>query len=265
MICKKAFVTNGLSTYGRSIISKLVDSGCHTAFSYYNTTGLDDNFVSALHEKNFDTLILPFGIDENMDLHTLKSINLAAEKMDGLDILICIPELFNHIYTPVSSTQNTLIKKTYDKIYKDTLLNIKEAALYMKDNNGGSIVIISDAAAFRAKKYDFLISSMYAALHRSIESFALQLAPYGIRINCIAPGNIKHADYDDTNDNRYKERLPLNRFGTVDDIAEAMFFLSSDKASYITGITLKCDGASYLAGMPEKNDWYGWDNKSQSL
>lgn len=214
MTCRKAYVTNGLSAYGSTIISMLINSGWQ----------------------------------------------IAADPLEGLDLLVCIPEISDEAADiPITMTQNEQMKKAYNIIYKDTLLHIKEASLYMREHGGGSIVIMTNAEGLRASKYDYLAGSMYAALHRSIESFALQLAPYGIRINCIAPGNVRPADDNETSPLNVRERFPMNRPGTMEEIAEAVLFLGSDKASYITGITLRCDGGSYLAGMPEKNDWYGWD------
>ena len=74
---------------------------------------------------------------------------------------------------------------------------------------------------------------------------ARELASSGIRVNAIAPGFIETRMTDKLSD-KIKEtvstQIPLKRFGKVEDIAEAVLFLASDKAAYITGVTLAVDG-----------------------
>jgi NAD(P)-dependent dehydrogenase (short-subunit alcohol dehydrogenase family) len=102
---------------------------------------------------------------------------------------------------------------------------------------------------------------MKAGLNRAIQSFALDLAPYGIRINNIAPGAIRirgneeiARDLPGLKSNFWDELgrdIPLERSGLPEDIGGAVAFLASDEASYITGVTLRVDGGLILAGMPE--------------
>ena len=90
---------------------------------------------------------------------------------------------------------------------------------------------------------------------------ALEWARHGIRANCIAPG----ATVNDLDQNAHEEplgrKIPLGRLGTPSDIGEAVAWLASDKASYITGINLRIDGGLILPGMPEDTSeeaGYGW-------
>jgi NAD(P)-dependent dehydrogenase (short-subunit alcohol dehydrogenase family) len=102
---------------------------------------------------------------------------------------------------------------------------------------------------------------MKAGLNRAIQSFALDLAPYGIRINNVAPGAIRVRSNEEmaravpnAKINFWDELgpdIPLERSGLPEDIGGAAAFLASDDASYITGVTLRVDGGLILAGMPE--------------
>ena len=119
---------------------------------------------------------------------------------------------------------------------------------------------------------------MKAGIARAVEAFALDLAPYGIRINNVAPGAVRirtkeemaamdhGADTDYFWDKRFLDgadavesdfwdelgkKIPLGRAALPEDIANAVVFLSSEKASYITGVTLRVDGGLILPGMPE--------------
>ena len=94
---------------------------------------------------------------------------------------------------------------------------------------------------------------MKAALLKATEAIALDLAPYGIRINCVAPGAIQVRHSESVN-HHYKalgEKIPLGRAGTPEDIGDAVAWLVSERASYVTGITVKVDGGLILPGMPE--------------
>jgi glucose 1-dehydrogenase len=102
---------------------------------------------------------------------------------------------------------------------------------------------------------------MKAALARATETMALEFGPYGIRINCVAPGAI---DSRGTKTEFYKNlgsKIPLGREGKPEDVAQAVAWLCSGEASYITGTTLRVDGGLILPGMPEDvspEAGYGW-------
>jgi NAD(P)-dependent dehydrogenase (short-subunit alcohol dehydrogenase family) len=101
---------------------------------------------------------------------------------------------------------------------------------------------------------------MKAALTRAAETMALEFAPLGIRVNCVAPGAIAR-EANTERGNKLGMKIPLGRMGTPADIGNAVAWLCSDEASYITGITLRVDGGLILPGMPEDispEAGYGW-------
>ncbi|MER2183514.1 MAG: SDR family oxidoreductase [Clostridia bacterium] len=87
-----------------------------------------------------------------------------------------------------------------------------------------------------------------------MEAFALDLAPYRIRVNNVAPGAVRVRSDEELlamTHGRETDYFSLGRVGTPEDIGNAVAFLASDKASYITGFTLRVDGGLILPGMPE--------------
>lgn len=137
----------------------------------------------------------------------------------------------------------------------------------------GSIINITSTRAERAYPCDAVYGGVKAALNRASQSAALDLAPYGIRINCVAPGaiavrskeylrklNLIPVDFWD----ELGTRIPLGRSGTPEDIANAVAFLASDQASYITGEILRVDGGLILPGMPEQSDLSWGATKKQN-
>jgi glucose 1-dehydrogenase len=125
---------------------------------------------------------------------------------------------------------------------------------------GGSIVHITSTRAHSAHPYDSIYGSMKAAMTRAAETMALEFASSGIRVNCVAPGAIAREPNTERG-NKLGKKIPLGRMGTPVDIGNAVAWLCSDEASYITGITLRVDGGLILPGMPEDvspQAGYGW-------
>ena len=123
----------------------------------------------------------------------------------------------------------------------------------MRENGGGAIVNITSISALRASTLRVAYGTSKAGLAHLTKQQAVELAALGIRVNAVAPGPVEtamakavhtpeiRADYHDT--------IPLNRYGLEEELAEAIFFLCSDRASYITGQMLAVDGGFEAAGI----------------
>ena len=133
-----------------------------------------------------------------------------------------------------------------------TLLAVQAAAKRMKARKRGSIVIIGSwvqdfplagTAAYTVSK---------AALKMLMKNAALELAPFGIRVNIVAPGNFnagmaqRQMEREPERRAAAESRVALGRFGETEEMADAVAFLASARASYITGTTLLVDGGNSL-------------------
>ncbi|MBK9166150.1 MAG: SDR family oxidoreductase [Bryobacterales bacterium] len=116
--------------------------------------------------------------------------------------------------------------------------------------HGGSIVHIASVGAFAAQELASVYCATKAAQASLAQSMALELAPHGIRVNAVAPGDIyTPANAAIVSDlasagatGKYLRTTPLGRRGTPEDIGHAVAFLASDEASFVTGTTLTVDG-----------------------
>lgn len=108
----------------------------------------------------------------------------------------------------------------------------------MESQGGGAIVNISTFSAFEPKPAFPVSSSLRAALASFTKLYADQYAPAGIRMNNVLPGFID--SYPESSDNL--SRIPMGRYGSVDEIAKTVRFLVSEDAGYITGQNIRIDG-----------------------
>ncbi len=123
----------------------------------------------------------------------------------------------------------------------------------MLKNGGGSIVNITSISGVRASTLRVAYGTSKAALMHLTKQQAAELGNQGIRVNAVSPGPVDTAMAKQvhTPDIRadYHDAIPLNRYGTEEELAEAIFFLCSDKASYINGQVLNVDGGFAATGI----------------
>src|SRR6201995_445938 len=129
----------------------------------------------------------------------------------------------------------------------------KAAAPLMREHGGGAIVNITSISAVRASTLRSAYGASKAGLAHLTKQLAVELASLGIRVNGVAPGPVETAMAKAVHTPEiradYHDAIPLNRYGLEEELAEAVFFLCSDRASYITGQILAVDGGFDAAGI----------------
>lgn len=244
---KVACITGGSHGIGRGIAIALGKAGYAVAFTYY------ENEYEAIEVQN---TLSTLGVRSAYYQAKMENITAAEQLISNvrnefgrIDAMICNGAMDRRMSILTVTPEQIQFMTT--QLYMSQMLCASRAAQWMvKDRIAGSILFTSSIRAQRADTSDFLYGGMKAALERSCQSLALELAPYGIRVNCIAPGSI------DTSGNREAppcDRVPLGLMGRTADIGAAAAFLISDQAAYITGTVLRVDGGLSLPGQPE-----GW-------
>jgi NAD(P)-dependent dehydrogenase (short-subunit alcohol dehydrogenase family) len=135
----------------------------------------------------------------------------------------------------------------------DGVFLVSQACIAALKQTKGAIVNIASISGLRASTLRVAYGTSKAAVIQLTLQQAAELGEYGIRANCVCPGPVrtKLAMAVHTKDiiDAYHDALPLNRYGSESEIAEAINFLASDKASYITGQVLAADGGFEATGV----------------
>ena len=132
--------------------------------------------------------------------------------------------------------------RVLDVNLKGVYLCSDRAARLMARRNGGSIISMSSGGATRAHRGNVAYDASKGGIEAFTRAAALDLAPYGIRVNAVAPGSILTTPVSEQDQRERGKTIPLGRMGTPEDIADATVFLASHDARYITGQMLVVDG-----------------------
>jgi NAD(P)-dependent dehydrogenase (short-subunit alcohol dehydrogenase family) len=157
------------------------------------------------------------------------------------------------VFAPLLDTSDADWSRILSVNLTGPFLCTKAAASLMREHGGGAVVNITSISAVRASTLRSAYGTSKAGLAHLTKQLAVELASLGIRVNGVAPGPVDTAMAKavHTADIRadYHDAIPLNRYGLEEELAEAIFFLCSDRASYITGQILAVDGGFDAAGI----------------
>ncbi len=239
---KRAIVTGADRGIGAGIARTLAKRGARVCL---NVLGPAGNY------KVFAEEIGGFSIQADVRVPQMvqRLVEEAADRMGGLDILV------NNAGVESIQPALELTVEEWDRVHFTDLRGAffcsQAAALKMKaQSNGGVIVNISSVHDQVPRLGTVHYSTAKAGLSMMTRSLAHEWAEYGIRVVGVAPGaietEINRAQIEAVGRERFEEWIPIGRLGVVDDVANAVAFLASDEASYITGTTLLIDGAYSL-------------------
>src|SRR6201999_570537 len=174
-----------------------------------------------------------------------------AERFGRLDALVNNAGIA--IFKPLLETTHDDWNRVLAVNLTGPFLCTKAAVPLMQRHGGGAIVNITSISGLRASTLRSAYGTSKAGLAHLTKQLAVELASCGIRVNGVAPGPVDTAMAKAVHTPEiradYHDAIPLNRYGLEEELAEAVFFLCSDRASYITGQILAVDGGFDAAGI----------------
>ena len=239
---KNIIVTGASGGIGNSIIEKFIEAGANIL-----ATGTRVEKLEQLKNKYSQIKTLKFDISQSDKIEEFID-NAITELGGSLDCLV----------NNAGVTQDNLAirmsieewKKVIDINLTSTFLLSKAAIKKMLKNKSGKIVNITSVVGHTGNLGQANYTASKAGIVAMSKSLAIEYAKKNININCISPGFIQTAMTDKLDD-KFKEaiisKIPSARLGEPADIANAVVFLCSNKASYINGETLHVNGGMYMA------------------
>jgi NAD(P)-dependent dehydrogenase (short-subunit alcohol dehydrogenase family) len=246
---KRALVTGGGTGIGLGCAQRLLEHGAQVLI----VGRRDDVLEEALGQLK---VLVPdgrasFQVCDITVEDDVKAAVDAAAGADGLDILVA--NAGSGYPGPILDAPVDAWQFCCELNIVGTATCIKHAGLSMKDRGGGSIITISSVGGSKVEKWMAPYSTSKAGLEMLTRCAAVELAPFQIRVNCIAPGYIKTEALTDNFSEEFLaglvESTPLGRAGAPKEIGDAVVYLSGDMGKWVTGQVLSvCGGMSIPRG-----------------
>jgi NAD(P)-dependent dehydrogenase (short-subunit alcohol dehydrogenase family) len=242
---KVAIVTGAASGIGRATAELFAEEGSKVVVADVDAKGGDE--TAANIQKNGRTAIF-IHADISKEADAKKISDEAVKAFGRLDILVNSAAVF--VLKGFAATVEEWQQSLGVNIIGTTLVT-KYAVEHIK-KQGGAIVILGSISSFVAQPDFFAYSATKAALVQITRNMAMDLGPFGVRVNSVCPGTIltpitqRHIDkvgisFEEFNKEEGMKTF-LGRIGRPREVAHAVLFLASDDASYITGASLMVDG-----------------------
>lgn len=232
----KALITGGSGEIGQAVCRKLAENGCSVYIGYANSR----EKAEILAEEISGTAI-KLDVTKNSDIST------AVEKTGGIDLLV------NNAGVSEIGLFNCISAEKSREIMETNLVGAMNCARAfisgMISRKSGCIVNISSMWGQVGASCEVDYSASKAGLIGFTKALAKEVAPSGIRVNCVAPGFImtkmnSHFSAEDLA--LIREEIPLGIFGEPRHVADAVAFLASGQAEYITGQVLAVNGGMVI-------------------
>ncbi|MFR9708105.1 SDR family NAD(P)-dependent oxidoreductase [Paenibacillus sp. MB22_1] len=245
---KIAIVTGAAGGIGRGVVEVLLREGCRVAMLDWNEAA-GHAAMQELTVAGGEAFFVRADVSSKADIE--KAVKQTASQLGDIDILV--NNVGTHYYRQVDQIPSEELDRVFRTDLKGQFLLIQQVLPYMKRKQSGAIINIASVHA----QVTLPGFSSYAAIKGGVaamsRSLALELAPFGIRVNCVLPGLTRNIGME-----RYlrsiapEERvrkeaeltrnIPIGRMAEPAEIGELVAFLASEKSSYMTGSSIVIDG-----------------------
>jgi meso-butanediol dehydrogenase / (S,S)-butanediol dehydrogenase / diacetyl reductase len=244
---KVAVVTGGARCIGLAIAQRFLADGCRVALLDID----GETLAKTDKDLNDPKRVLSIVCDVAFPQQVKPAIDQVVAKFGRIDILANNAGI--GLFKPILETTFEEWDRVLAVNLNGPFVCTQICAPIMLKTGGGSVVNIASISGLRASTMRTAYGTSKAALIHLTKQQAAELGNAGIRVNCIAPGPVDtvmtRLGHTAAMREDFVAAVPLNRYGTVDEIANAVAFLCSDGASYVNGQTLAVDGGFDATGI----------------
>jgi len=240
---KCALITGGSRGIGKAICKELAADGFYVLINYRSNTAEAQNTLTQIIENGGNGELLPFDVSNGEDVKTKIETWNKANPGKTISVLVNNAGITddNLMVFMTDNQWNSVIKTNLDGFYYVT----KQVLTNMIVNKWGRIINIVSLSGQKGLPGQTNYAAAKAGIIGATKSLAMEIGKKKITVNAVSPGFIKTDMTSGFDENELKKIIPLNRFGTAEEVAYIVAFLASDKAGYITGEVISVNGGMY--------------------
>jgi NAD(P)-dependent dehydrogenase (short-subunit alcohol dehydrogenase family) len=243
---KVALITGAARGIGLAVAHRFIEAGYRVVL-----VDLDAPELGAVVRQFPDGRALALECDVADPGQVREAVSRTHNRFGRIDALVNNAGIA--VFKPLLETTHEEWQRVMDVNLTGPFLFVQACAPVMLQGGGGAVVNIASISGLRASTLRVAYGTSKAALMHLTRQQAVELGNRGIRVNAVAPGPVDTAMAKQVHTPAiragYHDAIPLNRYGSEREIAEAVVFLCSDAASYINGQTLAADGGFDAAGI----------------